>query len=90
MASSKGRCAGCLVVDDLPWVRRHIITCDDWARLYQADSTRALSAEDEYERWVNEDREEERAVHKVQAMADTDARKAKSVQRFNLPDPLED
>jgi hypothetical protein len=77
-------------VDDLPAVRWHIISCPDWAALYREHPERALSAEDEYARWTREDREEERAVSKVQAMADTDARKAESVQRFKIPDPLED
>lgn len=90
MAAGRGRCAGCEETGDLPAIRRHIISCPKWAVLYQHNPARALSPEDEHERWVRDDRDEEREARRVQAMADTDDRKAKSVQRFNVGDPLED
>lgn len=90
MAGSKGRCSGCGQVDDLPRTRQHIVSCPDWAALYQRASAQALTPEDEFDRWVRDERDGERAAVRVQAMADTDDRKALSVARFKVPDPLED
>ena len=90
MATGRGRCAGCGETADLSATRRHIVSCSKWAALYQRDPAHALSPEDEYERWVREDRDGERETRRTQAMADTDDRKAQSVQRFKVRDPLED
>ena len=90
MAAGKGRCAGCEETGDLLAIREHILSCAKWAALYRSDPVCALSAEDEHARWVREDRDTEREARRAQAMADTDDRKAKSVQRFKVADPLED
>lgn len=52
-------------------VTTHVVVCPDYAQLYREDPARALSPEDEYNRWKVEDHSPEaRAERKDQKQQD--------------------
>lgn len=87
---SAGRCAGCQETGEVKAVRWHVISCLDWAALYQHDPLAALSPEEEQARWLREDKDGEKLAHREATVADTDARRAAMASRFRTRDPLED
>jgi hypothetical protein len=87
---SNGRCAGCRRSGELKSIRWHVVICPEWARLYRDDPAAALDPEAEFERWRRADRPAERDADLQVRIADTEARRERSVARFRRTDPLED
>lgn len=88
--SEQGRCAGCRETGDLKKVSWHVLACLKWAQLYRENPAAALSPAQEYARWYREERAVERAADLGRRIADTQARRKQSVDRFKVPDPLGD
>jgi hypothetical protein len=88
--SSQGRCAGCGETGPLKAVVLHVLTCQDWARLYRDDPGRALMPAEEYARWYAEDRAGEKSADLQRRVDDTVQRRAAMSARFTARDPLED
>lgn len=86
----KGRCAGCGKTGPKKAVSAHILRCPDWARKYREDPPSALLPEEEYERWLQQDRPGERAAALRERVAETDAHRAAMAARFASRDILED
>jgi hypothetical protein len=86
----QGRCAGCRKTGELKPIVLHVIMCADWAALYQKDPAAALGAAEEYQRWRRDDRPAEHEADLKLRIADTQGRRAASVARFQVKDPLED
>lgn len=86
----QGRCAGCKKTGPLKPISAHVITCADWAALYRENPGAALSAAEEFARWSREERQAEHAAGLALRIADTEGRRALSVARFKVKDPLED
>jgi hypothetical protein len=87
---AQGRCAGCQETGQIGLIIQHLVSCAKWAALYRADPAAALGAAEEFARWRDEDRLDERKADLSRRVADTEARRAASVARFRVPDPLED
>jgi hypothetical protein len=87
---AQGRCAGCQLTGELKTVGVHVIKCAKWAELYRKDPAAALSPKDEYERWRDSERAAEHRADLEDRIADTQRRRAASVARFQVLDPLED
>jgi hypothetical protein len=86
----QGRCPGCQETGELKKIVFHVMTCLKWAALYRADPAAALAPAQEYERWATEERAGERAADLARRVSDTQGRRAASVARFTVRDPLED
>jgi hypothetical protein len=86
----QGRCAGCQECGELKRVTLHVMTCARWAALYRGNPAAALGPAEELERWTREDRGGERAADLARRVSDTQGRRAASVARFTVRDPLED
>lgn len=86
----QGRCAGCREAGELKAVAHHVLTCAKWAALYRADPAAALAPAQEHERWVRDERAGEHKADLDRRVADTQGRRAASVARFKVEDPLED
>lgn len=87
--SERGRCAGCRQTGERKAIDWHVIRCPDFARLYRQDRARAIAPALEYARWRREDAVAEHADDLAGRVADTLSRRAASVSRFEVPDPLE-
>lgn len=87
--SERGRCAGCRETGERKAVERHVLFCAEFGALYRADRDRALPAAQEYARWRREEARAEHADDLADRVADTQVRRARSVSRFEVPDPLE-
>jgi len=87
---AQGRCAGCLRTGPLSLIVQHLLVCSDWAALYRKDPAAVLGAAEEFARWRDEDRKDERRADLQGRVADTEARRAQSIARFRVKDPLED
>jgi hypothetical protein len=87
--TAHGRCAGCRRVGEVKAVGVHIVTCEDWAELYLSRPWAALLPAEEYERWRAAERPAERKADLEVRVADTQAKRAASVARFDVPDLLE-
>lgn len=87
-----GRCAGCGQTDKNPAdTREHVRYCVDYARLYAGHPERALEPEQEFERWVREQRDQDRAGRKEAAIGEADRRREEQRRRWETPrDILED
>lgn len=86
----QGRCAGCQESGALKRVEQHVMTCEKWAALYRADPAAALTPAQEQERWAREERAGEHKADLDRRVSDTQGRRAASVARFKVKDPLED
>lgn len=86
----QGRCAGCRLADELKKVSWHVMSCPDWAALYRKDPAAALMPAEEYARWYREERTAEHQAGLADRIADTQQRRAASVSRFKVKDPLGD
>lgn len=86
----RGRCAGCGRVGPDGKVRDHIMSCPDFAELYQRDAQSIGTVQQEYEKWVAAGRPAARAAAHAASVADTDARRAAMADRFATHDILED
>lgn len=86
----QGRCPGCQETGELKKIVFHVMTCPKWAALYRADPAAALAPAQEYERWATEERAGEQRADLDRRIDDTQARRARSVARFQKADPLED
>jgi len=87
----QGRCAGlgCGESGALKDIEWHVLSCLAWAALYQAGKD-PLDPAAEYDRWREEDLDRERAVASAARVADTQARRARGLDRFRRRDILED
>lgn len=88
--SAQGRCAGCQETGELKRIAWHVTLCPKWAQLYRDDPAAVLDPAAEYERWHREERGAERRADLERRIADTQASRAASVDRFRVRDPLED
>lgn len=86
----QGRCAGCQETGPLKRVVSHVMMCGKWAALYRADPASALMPAQEHARWVREERDGEHRADLERRVSDTQGRRAASVARFKVRDPLED
>jgi hypothetical protein len=86
----QGRCAGCQESGELKRIEHHVLQCAKWAALYRADPAAALMPAEEHARWVREERPGEHKADLDRRIADTQGRRAASVARFKVKDPLED
>jgi hypothetical protein len=68
----------------------HILSCPDWSALYRKDPAAVLGPEQEYERWLRDDAQEEKAADLAGRVADTLDRRAAMHDRFRTVDILED
>lgn len=83
---SAGRCSGCGKNDkSCKVVRQHIRTCPKYAELLRTAPGKALEPEEEYRRWVAEDRPAERTERREELGATTDAKLAQQRARFATP-----
>lgn len=87
---AQGRCAGCQETGPLNLIIWHLTGCASWAALYRKDPAAALGAAEEFARWRDEDRKDERRADLQERVADTEARRRASIARFTVKDPLED
>jgi len=87
---AQGRCAGCQETGPLNLISWHLTVCPDWAALYRKDPAAVLGAAEEFARWRDEDRKDERRADLRERVADTEAKRAASIARFRVKDPLED
>lgn len=71
-------------------VQAHQVGCPVFAAAYRADPDGVLGANEEYDRWLEHGRPEERAAAHAASVADTDARRAAMASRFATRDILED
>jgi hypothetical protein len=85
-----GRCAGCTKVAPVPAIRIHVVDCPAWQKLYAADPARALEPVAEYQRWLDEDKDDERDQHRERAVAETAERRAAGTVRFAKPKDILD
>lgn len=88
--SAQGRCAGCQETGDLKAVEWHVWSCPDWAALARKDPAAALRPAEEYARWRLQDAAAEHAADLAGRVADTVTQRRRSIDRFKVPDPLED
>lgn len=88
--SAQGRCAGCQETGPLKPLLWHVTQCSKWAALYQDSPSGVLGPAEEFERWSAEERPAEHDKDLAGRIADTQARRAASVARFKVRDPLED
>jgi hypothetical protein len=86
----QGRCAGCQESGELKKIELHVMTCAKWAALYRSDPAATLMPAQEHDRWVREERAGEHKADLDRRVADTQGRRAASVARFKVTDPLED
>lgn len=87
---SKGRCAGCGENGPVKAVTAHILSCPDWAALYRQDPSAVLDPGPEHDRWLAEDRKEEKEAAIAGRVAATDDARRAMADRFTARDPLED
>jgi hypothetical protein len=87
--TERGRCAGCTETGERKALDWHVLKCEKFAELYRADPARALTPAQEYARWRREEARAEHAQDLAGRVADTQDRRARSVARFEVPDPLE-
>jgi hypothetical protein len=66
------------------------MTCPKWAALYRSDPAAALMPAEEHARWAREERDGEHQADLQRRVSDTQDRRAASVARFKVKDPLED
>jgi hypothetical protein len=66
------------------------MTCEKWAALYRENPAAALAPAQEHERWAREERPAEQTADLSRRVSDTQVRRAASVARFTVKDPLED
>lgn len=87
-----GRCAGCgLTNKNADLVREHTRYCMPFRSLYLEYPEAALDPGDEYIRWREAERGEERQEHKDAAVSEADRRRAVQQARWKTPpDILED
>jgi hypothetical protein len=87
----KGRCDGCGKDGPEREIRDHIISCPDWARLYDKDPSSVLDPAAAYARWHEQDRPRERQAGLEERVADVLGLRASLRTRYSRrPDPLED
>jgi hypothetical protein len=87
----KGRCDGCGAAGPEKEIGDHIISCPDWARLYDKDPSAVLDPVPSYLRWHEQDRPRERQEALEGRVADVLGRRAALRDRYGRrPDPLED
>jgi hypothetical protein len=85
-----GRCAGCGETGSVPRVARHVFRCDKWAALFRHDPALALDPEAEYQRWLAEDKDDEREQRREVVAVQTETRRAAGLTRFRTRDILAD
>jgi hypothetical protein len=85
----QGRCAGCQETGPLKKVTAHVMQCAKWAALYRANREAALMPAEEFARWAAEERAGAHAADLAGRISDTQERRARSIARFKVPDPLE-
>lgn len=91
MAASAARCGGCGKTDkSAAVIMEHIRYCPDYAALFARDPAAALDPVSEYQRWAAEDRADERAAHREDAIATADVRRDEQRSTLSAPDILED
>lgn len=93
----QGRCAGCgKIGPGGAAMTGHIMQCEDYVRVFRDDPLKALTPEEEYVRWSEEEnslerRQERKAEELSVRFADLDARRARDEARWVTPkDILED
>lgn len=64
-------------------MRSHVRQCEQWQALYASDPGRALDPVAEYQRWLAEDRDDERVTRREDAVADAQQRRAAQQDRFS-------
>lgn len=83
---SPGRCSGCGEQNkSCRPIRAHVRTCPRYTALLREAPEKALEPEEEYRRWVAEDRPAERTERREQLGATTDAKLAQQRARFDTP-----
>jgi hypothetical protein len=87
---AQGRCAGCDETGELKKIDYHVMQCTAWAKLYLTSPAAALRPAEEYARWHREERTAEHQAGLAVRIADTQERRAASVSRFEVKDPLGD
>lgn len=86
----RGRCPGCGEMGSGGAVAVHMVTCRKFAQLYREHPERCMPPEQEYQRWLAEDKAgetEERIAAKVAAGAE---QRSAMADRFRTPNILED
>lgn len=76
---SAGRCAGCGKTGQPKPLRTHLTECPDWLAL---PADRQLGPEQEYRRWLADDRGAEREAHRRDAIEATTSARAEAGKRF--------
>jgi len=85
-----GRCAGCGRQGSARRISHHTTECAPWLELFEADPSRALSPEAEYQRWQREGRQEERDAHLAAVTSEARVRRSAAADRFRRRDILAD
>lgn len=81
-----GRCAGCGETSkDVPAVREHVRYCPGYQRLHAEHPERALEPEQEFARYVREQRADDRAGRREAVIAEADRRRAEQASRWRTP-----
>ena len=83
-----GRCAGdgCGKTGPACKLRKHVVECEAWLAL---PPERQLDPEAEHLRWLEQDKDDERAARRERAIADNTAAAATALSRFAVSRDLD-
>lgn len=92
---ASGRCSGCGRADSLRKISTHIVSCPDYAELFQSDPSKALDPAAEHRRFQTEDRSpearaEQRGERLLVRFADINRQQAASTARWAKPPSILD